>query len=153
MKGLSTALLAALLLGGSISAQEKVTVGPARPDAVRFTTVDVFIDAHERPLAAWQFELSAKSGKIEIVGVEGGEHPAFKEAPYYDPAALMKGRIIIAAFNTGSDLPRSRTRVATVHLQVTGDVRPEYLASLAVAGSPEGNPIPADITIAEGEKR
>ena len=82
----------------------------------RFLAVDVFVDSGAAPLAAWQVELVDVSGHARVVGVEGGEHPAFLEAPYYDPAALQSGRIIVAALHVGADLPVGRTRVARVHL-------------------------------------
>jgi hypothetical protein len=82
---------------------------------------------------------------VKIVGVEGGEHVAFREPPYYDPAALSRDRIIIAAFNTGRDLPRGKTRVARLHLAITGP-EPEYTAKLDIAASAEGAAIPATIS-------
>ncbi|GMU20261.1 MAG: hypothetical protein AMXMBFR13_03590 [Phycisphaerae bacterium] len=82
---------------------------------------------------------------VKIVGVEGGEHTAFREPPYYDPAALSRNRIIIAAFNTGRDLPRGKTRVARLHLAITGP-EPEYTAKLDIAASAEGAAIPATIS-------
>jgi hypothetical protein len=128
----------------------------AKPDygatPVRFEAVEIYIDSKDEALAAYQFELSTKAGEIAIVGVEGGEHPAFKEPPYYDPAALSNDRIIIAAFNTGKDLPKGRTRVATIHLQLTGETEPEYVLELDVAASASGNRIAANISLAEGEQ-
>ncbi len=94
-----------------------------------------------------------RTGQIKIVGVEGGEHPAFQEAPYYDPAALMNDRIIIAAFNTGSDLPHGRTRIATIHLQILGDAEPQYELKLIVAADKEGERIPADLNLQTGESK
>ncbi len=117
---------------------------------VRFAPLDIYIDSGSRPLAAFQFELQAVAGHIEIVGVESGEHPAYKEPPYYDPAALANDRIIIAAFNTGSELPTGRTRVATVHLAIYGDIEPEYRLELTVAGDIDGSEIPAEITFEKG---
>jgi hypothetical protein len=55
-------------------------------------------------VAAFQFELKRRSRRRNHRRIEGGDHPAFKSAPYYDPAALTRNRIIVAAFNTGSDL-------------------------------------------------
>lgn len=118
---------------------------------VRFAPLYIYLDSGSRNLAAYQFELKAAAGQIKIVGVEGGEHQAFKEAPYYDPAALAKDRIIIAAFNTGSDLPKGRTRIATIHLQITGDAEPQYELKLAVAADTNGKEIPAEITFDKGE--
>ena len=118
---------------------------------VRFAPLHIYLDSGARSLAAYQFELKAAAGQIEIVGVEGGEHKAFSEAPYYDPAALAQDRIIIAAFNTGQDLPTGRTRIATVHLLIKGDVEPEYKLDLTVAGDADGENIPAKLTIEKGE--
>lgn len=114
---------------------------------VRFVPLHITIDSGDQTLAAYQFELKATAGQIKIVGVEGGEHPAFKEPPYYDPAALANDRIIIAAFNTGSDLPTGSTRIATIHLQIIGDVEPEYELELVVAADADGKEIPAKINI------
>ena len=124
-----------------------------QPAGVRFEAVDVFIDSGRQPLAAWQFELTARGADAKIVGLEGGEHPAFQDPPYYDPAALKEGnRIIIAAFNTGKDLPAGRTRVARVHLRVVGG-EPDYIVELQAAGSADGKRIEAEATTAKGEDR
>lgn len=115
--------------------------------STRFEPIDVFIEAGEQPLAAYQFEFAAETGDITIVGVEGGEHAAFREAPYYDPKALhQEGRILIATFNTGDDLPAGKTRVARVHVMVTGETEPEYVVRLHVSAAPDGTPIPAVVS-------
>jgi len=119
----------------------------------RFAPVHIYLDSGGKPLAAYQFELKATYGQIKIVGVEGGEHPAFKEAPYYDPAALMNDRIIIAAFNTGRDLPSGRTRIATIHLQILGDTQPEYQLTLVTAADADGQTIPAVLNLQTGENQ
>ena len=124
-----------------------------RTEKVRFTPVDIYVDSGEKPLAAYQFELKATTGQIKIVGVEGGVHPAFKEAPYYDPAALMNDRIIIAAFNTGTDLPQGRTRIATIHLQILGDAEPQYKLKLVTAANQDGQGIRADLNLQTGESK
>lgn len=122
--------------------------------AIRFTYVDVFIDSKDQPLAAYQFELAAEKGDVKIVGIEGGEHAAFKAPPYYDPAAMSRDHVIIAAFNTGKDLPKGKTRVARVHVQITGEPKPEYVIKLEVAASFKGQPISgATATVTEGGSR
>jgi hypothetical protein len=126
---------------------------PAGELKTRFAPVHVYLDSGNRPLAAYQFELKAAAGRIKIVGVEGGEHPAFREAPYYDPAALMNERIIIAAFNTGTDLPQGRTRIATLHLQIIGDAEPEYDLKLTTAGGAEGHEISAQLDLERGDRK
>ena len=118
---------------------------------VRFRAIDIIIDTGDAPLAAYQFELAAEMGTIAIIGIEGGEHPAFAEPPYYDAAALQKNHIIIAAFSTQKDLPAGKTRVARVHVRVTGDTEPQYVVALRVAASPDGTHIPA--TAAASESR
>ena len=120
---------------------------------VRFAPMHIYLDSGDRPLAAYQFELKARTGQIKIVGVEGGEPPAFHEAPYYDPAALMHDRIIIAAFNTGTDLPHGRTRIATIHLEILGDSEPQYELKLFVAADTEGHSFPAISSIEMGDKQ
>jgi len=118
----------------------------------RFGCVEVFVDSGAQPLAAWQIELAAETGKVKIVGIEGGEHPAFKDAPHYDPAAIQHERVIIAAFNTGRDLPQGKTRVARIHVQITGNVEPEYAVRLEVAAAPDGRRVEATATLAKGER-
>ncbi|OHB78833.1 MAG: hypothetical protein A2Z25_24450 [Planctomycetes bacterium RBG_16_55_9] len=119
--------------------------------SVRFAPLHIYVDSGSRPLAAYQFELKATDGQIKIVGVEGGQHEAFREAPYYDPAALANDKIIIAAFNTGKDLPKGRIRIATIHLQIIGETKPEYELKLTVAADADGKQIPATISYEEGE--
>jgi hypothetical protein len=113
--------------------------GPAsQPSgAPRFDYLDIFIDPHGAPVAAYQFELTVDPAAATIVGVEGGEHAAFKSAPYYDVEALTKNRIIIAAFNTGPDLPNTRTRIARLHLRVTSP-NPDYHLHLDTAAGADG---------------
>jgi hypothetical protein len=118
---------------------------------VRFAPLHIYLDSGNQPLAAYQFELKAAAGQIKIVGVEGGQHKAFKEAPYYDPAALANNRIIIAAFNTGSELPTGRTRIATIHLQIIGEAEPDYELKLVVAADADAKEIPAKISFEKGE--
>lgn len=118
---------------------------------VRFASLPVYIDSGNRELAAYQFELKTTRGQIKIVGLENGEAPAFAEPPYYDPAALANDRIIIAAFNTGNNLPSGSTRVVSIQLQIIGDTEPQYQVDLTVAADADGNEIPAEITFDKGE--
>lgn len=145
LRAIAVCLLA--LVAASVAAQD---VGE-RP-AVRFAPVDVYVDAGRAPLAAYQFEFTAPADRVKLVGVEGGESAAFAPAPYYDPAALMHDRVIVAAFSTGRDLPAGRTRVARLHLMITGEGEPDYGLKLQVAADGNGHEIPATATIAHGEK-
>ena len=119
-----------------------VSVADHPPDSVRFNAVDVYVDSGDKPLAAYQFEVKAQHGEVLLVGLEGGEPAAFRTAPYYDPSALLQNKVIVAAFSTAPQLPHGRTRVARLMVQVSGPNEPVYDATLSVAGSTDGKPIP-----------
>ena len=88
----------------------------------RFCAVDIFVDSGSTPLAAYQLRFAVTNGAAKIIGIEGGEHPAFRQPPFYDPKAIQNEVAIIASFNTGpaAELPTGKTRVATIHLQTAG---------------------------------
>jgi hypothetical protein len=134
MKAILASLLLLLALGASPTTSEESA-------SVRFTTVDVQIDPKSKPLAAYQVEFIADASRVKLVGIEGGDHAPFKAAPYYDPAALSRNRVIVAAFNTGANLPASVFRAARLHLQITGSQKPKYEAKLMVAAAADGSSI------------
>ena len=154
VKPLLALVLSAVLIATPGRAADPAPAADLVPPAVRFGYVDVYVDvdAGDKPLAAYQFELTATAGDVVLTGLEGGEHAAFRIAPYYDPAALhqAKSRVIVAAFNTGGDLPHGRTRVARLHLQITGPADPEWATKLQVAASSDGKSIDAKVTISAG---
>ena len=151
MKNLIVIILTSMCVVVPVLAQLSEQEGPAAEPKVRFAPLHIYLDSGNQPLAAYQFELKAAAGQIKIVGVEGGQHKAFKDAPYYDPAALANNRIIIAAFNTGHELPKGRTRITTIHLQITGDIEPDYELNLTVAADADGKEIPANIDLKRGD--
>jgi hypothetical protein len=120
-------------------------------DTAHFRTVDIFVDAGGKPLAAYQLEFQAKRGNGKIVGIEGGADAVFKEAPYYDSKAMQQERVIIAAFSTETEakLPKQKTRVASIHVLVSGAENPDYTVTLTVAADSNGKKISADATFAE----
>ena len=83
--------------------------------------------------------------------MEGGEHPAFNDAPFYDLKAIQHERVIIAAFNTtsGDKLPKGKTRVTTIHLQTTGERNPSYAVKLRTAATLEERKIVVETTLEE----
>ena len=117
----------------------------------RFSAVDIYVDSKSAPLAAYQIEFSATNGIAKIVGIEGGDSPAFHEPPFYDAKAIQHERVIIAAFNTAAadKLPSGKTRIATIHLQLIGDAAPQFQLKLQVAANPDGNRISADASFEE----
>ena len=147
---LSRLALCATLVGTSAAAPAS---GPTITGA-SFTYVDVFVDPQGSPLAAYQFELRATGSDVKLVGVEGGEHAAFAKPPYYDTKALLNDRIVVAAFNTGSDLPSDKTRVARLMVRTNGPAVPKYDVKLQVAASGDAKPIAhAHVAISEGAAR
>jgi hypothetical protein len=107
---------------------------------VHFVAVDIYANSDGKGLAAWQIELDCDPAKAKIVGVEGGEKP-----PYYDPAALEGGRIILASFTLEPKPPAGRVLVARVHLQETARV--EYSVKVMAAAAPGGERIEPKIDV------
>ena len=107
----------------------------------RFCAVDIYVDSGSTPLAAYQVEFAATNGAARIVGIEGGEHPAFRQPPVYDPKALQRERVIMASFSTAAaaELPTGKTRVATIHYQTTDTQPPRFQLKLQTAGDAQGN--------------
>lgn len=163
MKILATLLLFALLVAAGFASRSRAvdgdgnaapTTAPATAPAAdaggpgRFAAVNVFVDPGDKPLAAYQFELTARTGSPKLVGLEGGDHAAFKQPPYYDPRALLTDKVIVAAFSTAADLPRNKTRVATLMVRVPGSADPTYDARLTAAATADGARIDARLTVA-----
>jgi hypothetical protein len=115
-------------------------------DTVRFAWIDLFIDSGDAPLAAYQIDLTTIAGDVAIVGVEGGAHDAFTDAPHYDPAALRNDHLILADFSLADAdaLPTGRTRIARIHVQITGDAEPDFNITLEAAADDQGKTIAAD---------
>ena len=110
---------------------------------VRFAAVDIFVDSQDKPLAAYQLEFSVTNSVAKIVGIEGGEHLAFREPPFYDPKAIQSERVIIAAFTTGKQLPTGKTRVATIHFQILGTAEPQIELGQQVTADSRGEKLSA----------
>ena len=123
--------------------------------SVRFSAVDIFVDSNSTPLAAWQLEFAATNGTVKIVGIEGGDHDAFRHPPFYDPKAMQHERVILAAFSTDAaeKLPTGRTRVATIHLQILGSQQPAFELKLHAAAGPDGNRISVSATFEERKSK
>ena len=118
---------------------------------VQFRTIDIYVDSGSVPLAAYQLEFAVTNVVTKIVGIEGGQPQAFRDAPFYDPKAMQQERVILAAFSTEKpeNLPRGKTRVATIHLQTVGGGRLALRLNLQTAGDSSGNKISATATCEE----
>jgi hypothetical protein len=139
-------LLLAAFCGGGDAQDSRSSISP-----VRFLAVDIYVDPQEQPLAAYQLVFHVDRGVARIVGIEGGAHPAFAEAPFYDPAAIQHEHVILAAFNTGagSTLPTRKTRVATVHLETPGGRPLRYRLKVETAATVGGTQIKTIATYKE----
>jgi hypothetical protein len=117
-----------------------------------FRAVDLYIDSGAQPLAAYQLTFYSTDANVKIVGIEGGEHRAFSDAPYYDPQAMRTNHVIIAAFSTASadQLPRGRTHVATVHLRIPSGHASHHQLKVEAAATPSAERISV---IAEAKER
>jgi len=117
----------------------------------RFGAVDICLDSGSTPLAAYQLEFAATNGVAKIVGIEGGEHAAFRQPAFYDPKAIQHERVILASFSTAAanDLPTGKTRVATIHYQTTDLQPPKFILKFQTAGDAQGNKISAQASFEE----
>lgn len=115
----------------------------------RFCAVDIFIDSGSTPLAAYQVRFAVTNGSARIVGIEGGEHAAFRQPPFYDPKAIQNEVAILASFNTSGQLPNGKTRVATVHLRTTGTKPLQFELKLQTAADAQGNKIGGNASFEE----
>ena len=109
----------------------------------RFVAVDVYVEAGDRKLAAWQVEINTDD-RATIVGVEGGASAAYRDPPTYDPKALQAGKIVLAAFTTG-DAPSGRVRVARLH--VMESEKCELEARVVAAAAPGGDRFEAKVKL------
>lgn len=122
-------------------------------NTLHFHAVDIFVDSTNKPLAAYQLEFTASAG-AKIVGIEGGEHAAFKEAPFYDVKAMQHERVIIGAFSTAKadKLPAGKTRVATIHIQTIGELPPGLEVQVKTAATVNGKKITVTATAEEKQR-
>ena len=139
------AAIACLILAGT---------GASVAADVRFEAVEIYVDSGSAPLAAWQVELTEANGRMKVAGIENGEDAAFAEPPHYDRDAVEAGeadRVMVAAYSLSleSALPRGRTRVTTVHVQIAGAGEPHFQVRLVAAGDAQGHPIAAQASLLE----
>jgi hypothetical protein len=120
----------------------------------RFAAYDLYISPKGEPLAAYQIRIKAMSGNVEIISVQGGEHSAFKEAPFFDPKAIQKGTIKLAAFSTkeAAELPTRETRVASIQIQTDRPGEVPFDLDLQAVATTNGRPIEAKVRFIERDQ-
>ncbi len=145
-RSLAGALVVALLAAAGCQRAAAPEPGNEETTDIRFRTVGIALEVGAQPVAAYQVELEVLTGDARIVGVEGGSAEGFTDPPYYDPAALAGGRIVVAALSARTALSAGRHQVATVHLRERGR-QPTYRLRLITAGDPDARPAEASAVL------
>ncbi|MBN2505774.1 MAG: hypothetical protein JXQ71_03670 [Verrucomicrobia bacterium] len=139
------AYAAVLMSGALLLAQET-----DRPEsAPAFRSMDLYFDVAGQALAAYQVEVVATRGRVRFVGIEGGEPPAFRSPPFYDPKALRGKRLILAAYHLETTPPTGRVRVATLHVQIASGEPAQFAVNVHTAANAAGRRIPATAALVE----
>ena len=111
-------------------------------DEVKFMAIDVYADSRDKQLVAWQLQLQYPE-TIKLISIENGESKAFDRLPDYNKKLADKGRVVIAAFTTNDQAaPKGENRIMRLHIQYTGDKKPQFNISVLAAASPGGKRIP-----------
>ena len=120
-----------------------------------FAVFDVFVDAGEEKLAAYQLKISDERAAVKILSVEGGEHASFAEAPKFDSKAIQRDVIKMAAFSldAAEKLPSGKVRVASLHVEIGPGLTPEWKATMEAAAGPKGKKISAKVSISKPENQ
>ncbi|MEM6394180.1 MAG: hypothetical protein AAF797_15550, partial [Planctomycetota bacterium] len=141
---------------------------PPTPAAGHFFSIPITLDPQNQPLAAYQLELTAAHGTFQVVGIENAPNlPAFPNPARYDRTTAHPDqsldRLILADFSLAppEDLPTEPAVIATIHAyavppQPLTHPTPEQLtqalgltATLTQAANPQGQPIPATVTLSK----
>lgn len=137
-----------LVLCGAASAADDV----ADPSRV-FSILRLEIDPAGTGLSGWQLRADFGESDARIVGIEGGDSPAFAAPPYYDPRALNGGKIVLAALARGQELPTGRTTVAVLHVEHDPGGLPPLEVSELIAVGADGDEIEAAVIQENGAER
>jgi hypothetical protein len=122
---------------------------PASTQAAEFAVYDIYLDPQHEPVAAYQLKIWDKNAAIKIISVEGGEHPAFQKAPHFDPKAIQRDVIKLAAFHAGkaAAFPSQKTRVASLHVEIGPGLNPDLTFSVEAAVRPGGSAFKPIVTL------
>jgi hypothetical protein len=122
-----------------------------RVSAAEFAVFDVYVDAGTEHLAAYQLKISDSHAAVKILSIEGGEHTSFSSAPKFDPKAIQRDVIKLAAFSLdpAEKLPLGRVRVASLHVEIGPGMKPDWKAITEAAGGPDGKKISAAVSVVQ----
>jgi len=125
----------------------------ASKPAIRFTYVDVHIDSKDEPWprtsSSWPPRRRREDRRYRGRRARGLQGPAVLRLGRDEPGSCHHRGV-----QHRQGPAKGKTRVARVHVQVTGEQKPEYVLKLEVAASSEAQPISgATATVTEGGSR
>ncbi len=143
LAGVLLVIAAALFGAGATQEDPNAAAYSTTATTTEFFAVDVYVDSGDAALGAYQVRIEPAAGagaRLKVVGIEGsdpargGGAEAFAEPPFYDPAAMMHERVVIAALSTRekSALPTGRVRVARIHFMLEDAGTDEWFDALAL---------------------
>jgi hypothetical protein len=123
--------------------------------SAEFAVYDLYIDSGENALAAYQVKIQDKNAAIKVISVEGGTHPAFREPPFFDPKAIQKNVIKLAAFRLEptEKLPQGKTHVASLHVALETGAQPNLVVVVEAAAGPSGRKLRVEASISKNETK
>ena len=124
-------------------------------EGASFRVINIFLDPKGKSLAAYQLQWKIATQNARIVGIEGGDHPAFRNPPHYDPRAIQGERVIVAAFNPGAEksLPKGRIRIGSIHIEAAPAAICRFEIENLEAADAQGGRISVSAQSAERRKR
>jgi hypothetical protein len=124
-------------------------------EGASFRVIDIFLDPKGKSLGAYQLGWKVTTQNARIVGIEGGDHPAFRNPPQYDPRAIQGERLVVAAFNAGAEksLPRGRIRIGSIHIEAAPSAICRFEIENLEAADVQGRRISVTAQSAERRKR
>jgi hypothetical protein len=120
-----------------------------------FRVIDIFVDPKGKSLGAYQLHWKVTTQNARIVGIEGGDHPAFRNPPQYDPRSIQGERVVVAAFNTGAEksLPKGRIRIGSIHIEAAAAAICRFEIENLEAADAQGGRISVTAQSVERRKR
>ncbi|MFN0057801.1 MAG: hypothetical protein ACKVX7_05025 [Planctomycetota bacterium] len=153
MKQATARTCAGVLSCAALLAGFAMAMAQPAPPGLRFAAYELWIETGDRELAAWQVEVTDPAAHAQLVGLEGGSEAAYADAPYYDRAALLQHRVIVAAFSLEATLPSGRTHVATLHFALDAASDSAFEVVPVAAADPSGASITIDAVLVEKEQK
>jgi len=124
-------------------------------EGASFRVIDIFLDPKGKSLGAYQLHWKITTPNARIVGIEGGDHPAFRNPPQYDPRVIQGERVVVAAFNAAAEksLPKTKIRIGSIHIEATPAATCRFEIENLEAADAQGSRISVNAQSVERRKR